>query len=753
MSISEALENVPVAITDLYSQYRDTQDPAVGSRLTEELNLLFERAQKERDRLGFACDERRADHEKLVRDARNSLREAEVQITLLQDRSQRLQDGVDRSLAEVGRLQEQYGQHRDSCARTREQNREALQHLAADLPRARQIVETAQKSCEGGTPPELVECSLPQGFIVTFREVDIRKEVTKLSGASERLLALNLERSARGHGHSNMYASGAASLLEVKMEQTHRLRGKAQAGVGQLARARFRRSSAKLMKKLPKLLQSKVIPVNLCSRLLRPPTCPMLKDDLATFLGNIEDLSEELKVRAATEEKHCQESLEAYDGQVQTLKRQADNGNVEMVSALAERSEMEATRRQRRQQLLLLSQDKKSGLEECERDLGALSGALCGAKKLRNDAGLTGAFLGDCEVSEWVLDTCTSPCGTAGEQNMTRRVIKAPPEVLGKKCPVLEATRVCNAHPCPVDGKMGRWGPWSPCSRACGSGTRTRTRDVLVEPQHGGLPLAETMQEQICNTQPCDEECTLFPWTDWSSCSKACNGGHEARTRAVRQVALGDGTCPTEEDKERYEARPCNMEACSSSGPPKKCNATMDVVFALDSSGSAGKEGFAATTGFVKEVIGHMELGQKKVRPGIVTFADAAMETQVLTSEKAAVEGKLGALQWAEGSTNSGEALAVAQGMLERTGRLGARQVVVMITDGMPVSGYITSTVAKRLKGAGIRLMFVLVGPGLSKAAVKGWVSFPAEENMVKVDTYGALNATKVTELLVNLCP
>lgn len=276
---------------------------------------------------------------------------------------------------------------------------------------------------------------------------------------------------------------------------------------------------------------------------------------------------------------------------------------------------------------------------------------------------------------------------------------------------------------------------------------------MLREPQHGGLPTGETLQERICNAQPCDADCTLFHWSNWSACSKACNSGHRVRRRAVRQVALGEGKCPAADAPERYQAEACHQQVCAGT-PALRCNSTLDLVFALDSSGSAGSSGLQAAVAFAKAVSARLDFGERLGMVGAVHFADTATEAQSLTVDGTALQTQLDSIPWTRGKTNSGEALALAGQILERDGRPGVRSAVVLITDGMPLSSFIASTAAKRLRASGVRVLFVLVGSGLSKQAVRSWASQPAAENILKVQSYAALgNETKVTELLADLCP
>ena len=56
-----------------------------------------------------------------------------------------------------------------------------------------------------------------------------------------------------------------------------------------------------------------------------------------------------------------------------------------------------------------------------------------------------------------------------------------------------------------VDGKWGSWSPWSNCSKTCGEGRISRTRECdSPAPAHGGetCPGIE-IEDKICNNGPC----------------------------------------------------------------------------------------------------------------------------------------------------------------------------------------------------------------------------------------------------------
>ncbi|XP_062858960.1 A disintegrin and metalloproteinase with thrombospondin motifs 20-like [Trichomycterus rosablanca] len=72
----------------------------------------------------------------------------------------------------------------------------------------------------------------------------------------------------------------------------------------------------------------------------------------------------------------------------------------------------------------------------------------------------------------------------------------------------------------PVHGEWGPWGPYSVCSRTCGGGTRSTSRDCnKPEPRNGGrFCVGRRMKFRSCNTEPCprgpkdfrEEQCSQF---------------------------------------------------------------------------------------------------------------------------------------------------------------------------------------------------------------------------------------------------
>ena len=172
----------------------------------------------------------------------------------------------------------------------------------------------------------------------------------------------------------------------------------------------------------------------------------------------------------------------------------------------------------------------------------------------------------DCELSSWSgFSPCTRSCG-GGEQVRSRHILQQPGGGGGMQCGDLDERRACNTDVCVKDCLLREWGEFSQCSKGCGGGTQQRHRSV-------GVRLAdlcagvETSEQRQCNTLPCQLKCVVSGWGPFSECSKECGAGRQTRTRDV-MVAPSEGApdCPAVQ-----EERSCNTVPC-----PPQPSATID---------------------------------------------------------------------------------------------------------------------------------------------------------------------------------
>jgi len=177
------------------------------------------------------------------------------------------------------------------------------------------------------------------------------------------------------------------------------------------------------------------------------------------------------------------------------------------------------------------------------------------------------------------------------------------------------------------------------------------------------------------------------------------------------------------------------------------------VALVLDVSGSVGAVSVEKLKLFTKSITDRMVLEPAVgATLGLVYYGSKASVASPLTGVSAEVISSIATVVWQQDSTNTAQALGVTRGLFEQKGRAAAKQVAIVVTDGMPESSFLTGVEVGRLKEQGVRLVFVAVGKSVSQQVLRRWASWPWEENVVAVNTYGELDEKKVTEVLANIC-
>lgn len=162
--------------------------------------------------------------------------------------------------------------------------------------------------------------------------------------------------------------------------------------------------------------------------------------------------------------------------------------------------------------------------------------------------------------SNW--SNCSKECG-GGSQTRTRSCTNPPPQNGGASC-VGDATETqsCNTQECAVDGGWSFWYDWSECSKSCGGGTQTRIRKCNnPSPTAGGADCVGSDSEtRSCNTHQCDIDGGWGSWSEWSTCTKECDGGTYFRSRICNNPTPqgGGAQCVGE----NVEVAPCNTQQC-----------------------------------------------------------------------------------------------------------------------------------------------------------------------------------------------
>uniref|UniRef100_A0A3Q3AAE4 SCO-spondin n=1 Tax=Kryptolebias marmoratus TaxID=37003 RepID=A0A3Q3AAE4_KRYMA len=112
------------------------------------------------------------------------------------------------------------------------------------------------------------------------------------------------------------------------------------------------------------------------------------------------------------------------------------------------------------------------------------------------------------------------------------------------------------------------WGPWSPCSSSCGTGSMSRERSCPPgDPLHHCW--GQNMQRKQCFNTTCPVDGQWLPWGGWSNCSSSC-GGVQVRRRECIPPRYGGRHCSQLDGPFNLslEIRPCPYDECTNTSCP-----------------------------------------------------------------------------------------------------------------------------------------------------------------------------------------
>jgi len=495
--------------------------------------------------------------------------------------------------------------------------------------------------------------------------------------------------------------------------------------------------------------------------------CWKLQDKFLLIQGGIVDEKDKLVLQLAQTRKECHETIELLKGMILASENALDGAQTKLAECTGSENSAVQTSRNEAKKHGDLAELMLATRSNCSQQLTDMESERCGLGKIRGKIGeLQGTdasyFFKDCEQADWEAEDCSVSCG-GGTEKLTRVVIQQP--FKGAPCGPSEMLQNCNMDPCPVDCEMLDWSGWSSCSAECGGGVMQRTREVETQPMYDGEPCPEKSMTEACNVAACDKDCVLADWSEWSTCSKNCEGGTSFRTRSIAEAVVGQGNCAAEHDEARMNMLPCNTNGCLKEflEEPIPCHATVDVILILDGSTSLEEDGWEATKKFAKTFVKAFTEEGSNAEMSVILFSGPTtwddyytctgetqqtqefMETtcgvktvQHFSADLTATGAAIEALTWPKGSTLTQGALGTAAAELT-LGRPDAPSVVVLVTDGQPISKYRTSLAADQVKATGARLLCVPVGgKGLSDdgmATLQGLVSFPPQDNLVELRT------------------
>ena len=185
----------------------------------------------------------------------------------------------------------------------------------------------------------------------------------------------------------------------------------------------------------------------------------------------------------------------------------------------------------------------------------------------------------------------------------------------------------------------------------------------------------------------------------------------------------------------------------------------LDLVFALDSSGSVKKSGFEQIKEFTKALVDGFEFGDRYTHVGVLTFSEKG-EVQIGLSDtfdKQELFEKINNLKYTGYRTNTNGALdVIARDMFSTTGgaRQGVSKVLILLTDGKcnlcGKQGVATS--ASRLKSEGVNIFAIGVTDYINEKELKEIASKPLFDHVLLVKHFDQLKRN-IARLEQRSCP
>lgn len=670
-------------------------------------------------------------------------------------------------------VEEELTGHNQECVTQETSIKSEIQVVVADLA-VMAGVFSAVGNCEPAPAAMLIQCRLCKlpgegSYYTMIQNKTLQPLLLKLRSAVARLyLQKNL-------GH--VYEEAVKKLGEVALTQEQAMlqvgimQDPLDEGLGNIN-----------ISDTPKAAAPKdCVPTNKCT--LGKGSCTKIRDGFMTIAAGIQDTLRQLQVDLAVLQEGCLKDKLTMEAQIANMGEKMRNGQTDLATATKDQVSAESSAALSAQQHDAITGEFGATMKECCNNQNALKSEICALEKIRGELykqkGIS-MFITDCSVSEWRMAECSVSCG-GGVLTKSRSIVVHPNK--GMACPPQVLKESCNTHPCPIDCVVGEWEGWSSCSAECGGGVRERMRPVVTEMKYGGEPCEDTEASESCNAQSCAVDCVLEEWTEWSGCSQECGTGYSKRDRAVRTPAAGTGTCADPVGESRLESQDCNPRECTEflhESKGKKflqCGSKIDMIILMDGSGSMGSDGWKHSKNLAMNLLASLPGGDDKVKVALEVFSgpatwdayercngkagtaapDIEKDCQVswikhLTNNTVEVAALVKDLKYPESTTMTSAALGEA-GIELINGRPDAASVVIVITDGTPMSKSRAATAAKTIMEKA-RLMWVPVGSGAPMDWIETVCSWPKEDNVIHVPEIAHLSAPFFANTIISkACP
>merc|ERR1712212_1243221 len=168
-----------------------------------------------------------------------------------------------------------------------------------------------------------------------------------------------------------------------------------------------------------------------------------------------------------------------------------------------------------------------NGGADCQKVYGPGDKEICNTEECAVDGGWT----------DW--SECSKKCGGGWRK---RSCTNPAPSNGGADCQKVYGPgdkEMCNTEECAVDGA---WSEWTKCSKSYGGGWRKRSC-TNPAPLNGGADCSKGYgpgDKESCNKESCAVD---GGWSEWTPCTKSCGGGWKTRSCTNPKPANGGADC------------------------------------------------------------------------------------------------------------------------------------------------------------------------------------------------------------------
>ena len=177
------------------------------------------------------------------------------------------------------------------------------------------------------------------------------------------------------------------------------------------------------------------------------------------------------------------------------------------------------------------------------------------------------------------------------------------------------------------------------------------------------------------------------------------------------------------------------------------CNSPVDIILALDASGSVLKVNWEKSVDFTRSLAEKLLKLNPESRIGVIDFSQVANEAISPTSDRDALNLRLETVRnsYQNGITRTELALNKALEMFNRINKQGRKKRLLVITDGVttPLNGMVGLELlkmpAESLESAGVTIIVVGVGNQVNDEELNLMATDANKENVFRIENYDNL--------------